>query len=454
MRPAWTPTSWKSFPAAQQPVYQDSQAISHVLEQLHRMPPLVTSWEVDRLRDALALAQKGEAWLLQGGDCAERFEDCQAEPIASKLKVLLQMSLAILFGGRRRVIRVGRIAGQYAKPRSSDTETISGQTLPCYRGDLINHHGFSADERKADPQLLLRGYERAALTLNFIRGLSEGGFADLHHPDNWNLVFVNAAKEEARYRKLLKSLGDALNLIETITGGPVAELRRVDFYTSHEALHLDYEAALTRPSVRGIGYYNFGTHFPWIGERTRDLQGAHLEYCRGIRNPIAVKVGGSMEPGKLLEMARLLNPEQEPGRLTLIHRMGAASVAKKLPALVESIHREGIPVLWVCDPMHGNTISTSSGRKTRRFGDIVEELRQSFAIHRSLGSHLGGVHLELTGEDVTECVGGSGGLTEDDLATAYQTQLDPRLNYEQAMEIAFEIAHQLGHPADGDGALS
>jgi 3-deoxy-7-phosphoheptulonate synthase len=268
------------------------------------------------------------------------------------------------------------------------------------------------------------------------------------------LVFVNAAKEEARYRKLLKSLGDALNLIETITGGPVAELRRVDFYTSHEALHLDYEAALTRPSVRGIGYYNFGTHFPWIGERTRDLQGAHLEYCRGIRNPIAVKVGGSMEPGKLLEMARLLNPEQEPGRLTLIHRMGAASVAKKLPALVESIHREGIPVLWVCDPMHGNTISTSSGRKTRRFGDIVEELRQSFAIHRSLGSHLGGVHLELTGEDVTECVGGSGGLTEDDLATAYQTQLDPRLNYEQAMEIAFEIAHQLGHPADGDGALS
>ncbi|MFO0064319.1 MAG: 3-deoxy-7-phosphoheptulonate synthase [Pirellulaceae bacterium] len=358
MRPAWTPTSWKSFPAAQQPVYQDSQAISHVLEQLHRMPPLVTSWEVDRLRDALALAQKGEAWLLQGGDCAERFEDCQAEPIASKLKVLLQMSLAILFGGRRRVIRVGRIAGQYAKPRSSDTETISGQTLPCYRGDLINHHGFSADERKADPQLLLRGYERAALTLNFIRGLSEGGFADLHHPDNWNLVFVNAAKEEARYRKLLKSLGDALNLIETITGGPVAELRRVDFYTSHEALHLDYEAALTRPSVRGIGYYNFGTHFPWIGERTRDLQGAHLEYCRGIRNPIAVKVGGSMEPGKLLEMARLLNPEQEPGRLTLIHRMGAASEAKKLTALVESIRREAIPVLWVCDPMHVNTIST------------------------------------------------------------------------------------------------
>jgi 3-deoxy-7-phosphoheptulonate synthase len=355
------------------------------------------------------------------------------------------MSLAIVFGARKRIIRVGRMAGQYAKPRSSDTESQHGVTLPCYRGDIVNGYAFTAEARTPDPLRLLRGYERSALTLNFVRALSEGGFADLHHPENWNLLFVNAAKGEAagRYRELVRSLGDSIRFMETILHESTPELRRVDFYTSHEALHLDYETALTRESVRGIGFYNMGTHFPWIGERTRQLDGAHLEYFRGIRNPVAVKIGGSIQPEELIELIDKLNPENKPGRLTLIHRMGRNKIESQLPPLIDAVIREQKTVLWVCDPMHGNTVSTAGGRKTRRFDDIVDELRLSFAIHRACGSMLGGAHLELTGEDVTECVGGSRGLTESDLESAYQTQLDPRLNYEQALEIAFEISNQL-----------
>ena len=409
------------------------------------MPPLVTSWEVDHLHDGIADAQKGNAWLLQGGDCAETFDQCQTEPIASKLKLLLQMSLAIVFGSRKRILRVGRMAGQYAKPRSSDTETQNGVTLPCYRGDLVNQFEFTENARKANPELLLRGYERSALTLNFVRALSEGGFADLHYPENWNLLFVDEAKGEvaARYRELVKSLGDAIRFVETILQEPTAELKRVDFFTSHEALHLDYETALTRPSVRGIGYYNLGTHLPWIGERTRMIAGAHVEYFRGIRNPVAVKIGPSMHVDELLELIDRLNPDNKPGRLTLIHRMGRNKVEAALPPMIEAVQRANRLVLWVCDPMHGNTVSTAHGRKTRRFDDIVDELRLSFAIHRACGSMLGGAHLELTGENVTECIGGSRGLTESDLGVAYQTQLDPRLNFEQALEIAFEISSQL-----------
>ena len=441
----WSPTSWKSCPAAQQPPYPDRGALSKVLHQISVMPPLVTSWEVDHLHDGIADAQRGEAWLLQGGDCAETFEQCQTEPIASKLKLLLQMSLAIVFGSRKRILRVGRMAGQYAKPRSSETETQNGVTLPCYRGDLVNQFEFTEQARQANPDLLLRGYERSALTLNFVRALSEGGFADLHYPENWNLLFVNEAKGEvaARYRELVKSLGDAIRFVETILRESTPELKRVDFFTSHEALHLDYETALTRPSVRGIGYYNLGTHLPWIGERTRSLDGAHVEYFRGIRNPVAVKIGPTIQTDELLELVARLNPENKPGRLTLIHRMGRNKVETALPPLIEAVQRANRLVLWVCDPMHGNTVSTSHGRKTRRFDDVVDELRLSFAIHRACGSMLGGAHLELTGENVTECVGGSRGLTESDLGAAYQTQLDPRLNYEQALEIAFEISSQL-----------
>jgi 3-deoxy-7-phosphoheptulonate synthase len=293
--------------------------------------------------------------------------------------------------------------------------------------------------------LLLRGFERSALTLNFIRALSEGGFADLHHPENWNLLFVSQAKGEVaeRYKELLKSLGNSISFLETILRDSAPELRRVDFFTSHEALHLDYESACTRPSIRGIGYYNLGTHFPWLGERTRQVNGAHVEYFRGIRNPIAVKVSGSIQKDELIDLIDRLNPDNKPGRLTLIHRVGRSKVETLLPPLIEAVAKANRTVLWVCDPMHGNTVSTAGGRKTRRFDDIVDELKLSFAIHRACGSVLGGAHLELTGEDVTECVGGAGGLTESDLESAYQTQLDPRLNYEQSLEIAFEISNQL-----------
>jgi 3-deoxy-7-phosphoheptulonate synthase len=445
MSQSWSPTTWQSLPAAQQPTYPDSAELEGVLKQIRLMPPLVTSWEIDSLKHSIAEAQKGESWLLQGGDCAETFEQCQTEPIASKLKLLLQMSLAIVFGSRKRIIRVGRMAGQYAKPRSSDLETQGSVTLPCYRGDIVNGYQFTEESRRPDPMLLMRGYERSALTLNFIRALSEGGFADLHHPENWNLLFVNQAKGEVavRYRELVKSLGDSIRFLETILRESAQELRRVDFFTSHEALHLAYESALTRPSIRGIGHYNMGTHFPWIGERTRQLNGAHVEYFRGIRNPIAVKIGGSIGSRELIDLIHRLNPDNAPGRMTLIHRIGRSKVETLLPPLIEAVKRANLTVLWVCDPMHGNTVTTSSGRKTRRFDDIVDELTLSFAIHKACGSMLGGAHLELTGEDVTECVGGSGGLTESDLDSAYQTQLDPRLNYEQALEIAFEISNQL-----------
>jgi 3-deoxy-7-phosphoheptulonate synthase len=446
MTAQWSPESWTQYTAAQQPSYPDKQELDRAVEQLRRLPPLVTSWEIDHLKGSIAAAQRGEAWFLQGGDCAETFDGCQTESIASKLKLLLQMSLVIVFASRKRIIRVGRIAGQYAKPRSSDVETIDGVTLPCYRGDIVNGYDFTQASRLPDPGRLLRGYDRSAATLNFIRALSEGGFADLHHPENWNLLFVNEVKGEVakRYRDLVRSLGDALKFMETILeGSTVNELRRVDFFTSHEALLLPYESALTRESIRRNGHYNMGTHFPWIGERTRSLGGAHVEYFRGIRNPIGVKIGSKVSAEELLELIERLNPENEPGRLTLIHRLGRAHVETKLPGMIEAVRRSGRTVLWVCDPMHGNTVSTAHGRKTRRFDDVVDELRLSFAIHQTYGSHLGGAHLELTGDNVTECVGGSRGLTESDLESAYETQVDPRLNYEQALEIAFEIAGKL-----------
>ncbi len=443
MRTSWTPESWKSCTASQQPEYDDLAELQEVLAVLRRLPPLVSSWEIDRLRADMTAAQAGEAWVLQGGDCAESFDDCQAESIASKIKVLLQMSLVLIYGSRQKIVRIGRIAGQYAKPRSSSTESRDGQTLPSYRGDLINHSPFSHSHRRNDPQLLLRGYERAAITLNFIRALSEGGFADLHHPENWDLNFVADSPECERYHGMVRSLGDALRFIESIAPGQLTELRRVDFFTSHEALHLHYEQAMTRLSVRGTGWYNFGTHFPWIGERTRAISGAHVELLRGVRNPLGIKVGPTAIPQEIVDLSRRLNPENEPGRITLIHRVGNERVADALPSLVEEFARSNLRVLWICDPMHGNTVSTDSGHKTRRFDDVLAELRTSFAVHRQCGTRLGGVHLELTGENVTECLGGAGGLTEADLHTAYNTSCDPRLNYEQAMEIAFSIANEI-----------
>jgi len=441
--PAWSPTSWQNKPIRQRVTYPDCEALGRVLAMLARLPPLVTSWEVERLKGQLAEAARGERFLLQGGACSESFDDCQSAIIASELKILLKMSLVLVYGCQKQVIRVGRFAGQYAKPRSAETETRGGVTLPSYRGPLINCRGFTLEERTPNPQFLLTGYHRAALTLNFIRGLVDGGFADLHHPEQWNIEFVNHAARSAEYREIVASISRAMRFLEAMAGRRLDEVSRVDFFTSHEGLHLDYEQAQTRQVPRRPSWYNLTTHFPWIGDRTRQLDGAHVEYFRGIANPIGVKVGPTMAPEELVELTRVLNPANEPGRLTLIHRFGAHQVARCLPPLVDAVRGAGRVVLWCCDPMHGNTIATRAGVKTRSFDDILSELTQAFEIHAQMGSILGGVHFELTGENVTECLGGARGLTEADLGTAYHSDVDPRLNYEQALEMAFLIARRM-----------
>ncbi|HET9351638.1 MAG TPA: 3-deoxy-7-phosphoheptulonate synthase class II, partial [Burkholderiales bacterium] len=378
--------------------------------------------------------------LLQGGDCAETFADCESDQIARKLKILLQMSLVLLHGLKMPVIRVGRFAGQYAKPRSADTETRGDVTLPSYRGDLVNRPGFTAAEREPDPELLLRAYERAALTLNFVRALIDGGFADLHHPEYWNLGFVEHSPWKDKFERIAASIADSLDFFEAMSGSRVHEASRAPFYASHEALHLLYEQAQTRYIPRQKRWYNLSTHLPWIGMRTADLGGAHVEYCRGIANPVGVKVGAAMDAAAVQGLCRTLNPNHEPGRLVLIHRMGARKIEQTLAPMIEAVRATGVPVLWVCDPMHGNTETTKSGLKTRRFENIVSELEVAFRVHRDMGSYLGGVHFELTGEDVTECTGGARGLVDADLAKDYRSQVDPRLNYEQALELALRIA--------------
>jgi 3-deoxy-7-phosphoheptulonate synthase len=434
----WSPESWRAKPAAQQVGYGDEQSLAKVMAEMAALPPLVTSWEVENLKTHLAKAARGEAFVLQGGDCAESFDDCRSEPIAAKLKILLQMSLVLVHGTRKPVVRIGRIAGQYAKPRSADNETRGDVTLPAYRGDLINRDAFTAEDRAPDPVLMLRAYERAALTLNFIRALLDGGFADLHHPEYWDVSFAHA-----QYLRIVESIRESLDFVSAITGVEAEVLRRVEMYTSHEALALPYEQAQTRRVPRRPGYYNLSTHFPWIGMRTAQLDGAHVEFHRGIRNPLGIKIGPAMTTDWLIGLLDVLDPEREPGKITLIHRMGADKVKDKLPALVEAVRSAGRNVLWICDPMHGNTETLPQGIKTRRFDKIVSELEQSFELHSQLGSRLGGVHIELTGEDVTECIGGARGLAEVDLERAYKSRVDPRLNYEQALETALRIARHL-----------
>ncbi|MGQ0385327.1 MAG: class II 3-deoxy-7-phosphoheptulonate synthase [Gammaproteobacteria bacterium] len=438
--PEWSPEGWRRLPALQQPRYADGARLARVLAELSRLPPVVVSWEVDQLRTELAAAQHGERFLLQGGDCAESFADCESDTITRKLKILLQMSVVLLHGLKKPVIRVGRIAGQYAKPRSADTETQGGVTLPSYRGDLVNHAEFTAAAREPDPELLLRGYERAALTLNFVRALVDGGFADLHHPEYWNLDFLKHAKLKDAYQRIIDSIRDSLDFYETISGSPVHEAGQVRFYASHEGLHLLYEQSQTRFLKRRERWYNLSTHMPWIGMRTAQPGGAHVEFFRGIANPIAVKVGEGADPATLAELVRILNPDNEPGRLTLVHRFGAARVEQALPAAIRAVRDTGRQVLWVCDPMHGNTETTPLGVKTRRFENILSEVETAFRVHEECGSILGGVHFELTGDDVTECTGGARGLADVDLARAYRTTVDPRLNYEQALELAMLIA--------------
>lgn len=438
----WNPTSWQDAEVRQQPRYGDPEAVKSVAARLAVLPPLVTSWEVETLKGQLASAARGERFVLQGGDCAESFAECTSESITAKLKILLQMSLVLTHSLKKRVTRVGRFAGQYAKPRSSDTETRNGETLPSYRGDLVNSLDFTAEAREPDPLNLLRGYQRSALTLNFIRGLIDGGFADLHHPEYWNLDFVDHSRNAAEYQRRVESIADSLKFMETLAGVDVGQIDRVDFYSSHEALHLVYEQAQTRTVPRREGWYNLSTHLPWIGLRTAFPGSAHIEYARGIRNPLGVKVGTGMAPADVANLVDVLSPDGEEGRLTLIHRCGAEKVARELPPIIEAVSATGKPVLWICDPMHGNTKSTSDGMKTRDFNAILSELEQAFDLHAAHGTILGGVHFELTGEDVTECTGGARGLDEQDLRRAYRSQVDPRLNYEQALEMALLVARK------------
>ena len=438
----WQPASWRRYPALQQPQYPDVAALDAVVDELHALPPLVTSREVLSLKQQLTDAQEGRRFLLQGGDCAESFVDCTPDIISNRLKVLLQMSLVLVHGLRLPVVRVGRFAGQYAKPRSSDNETRGDVTLPCYRGDIVNAPEFTAEARVPDPRRMVKAHARSAMTMNFVRSLIDGGFADLHHPEYWNLGWVGHSPHAAEYQQMVEGIGDAVRFMETLAGQAIHTLRSVEFFTSHEALLLPYEQAVTRQVPRQSGWFNLGTHYPWIGMRTAALDGAHVEYFRGIRNPVSLKVGPSVTPDQLMRVIDALNPHDEPGRLSLIHRMGVGQIAEKLPPLLEAVRREGRRVLWVSDPMHGNTESTSNGYKTRRFDNIRSEVEQAFDLHAAAGTRLGGVHLELTGEDVTECTGGARDLTDADLERAYRSNVDPRLNYEQALEITMLIVRK------------
>jgi 3-deoxy-7-phosphoheptulonate synthase len=439
----WTPESWRQRRALQQPEYPDPAALDGVLAELRSLPPLVTSWEILRLREQLADAAAGKCFVLQAGDCAERFAACTPNRITNMVKVLLQASLVLVVGAKRPVIRIGRFAGQYAKPRSANEETRDGVSLPSFRGDNINRPEFTPEARTPDPQLLLRGYERASMTLNFIRALVKGGFADLHHPEYFDLDWVQHSPLADDYHRMAQTITDALRFMEHVLGVRAGETDRIDFFTAHEALHLGYESAQTRRVPRRPGYFNLTTHFPWVGLRTNDPEGAHVEFLRGIENPIGIKVGRESGREQVARWLDILDPRREPGRLTLIHRFGAKRIADALPPLVEAVRTEGGQVVWICDPMHGNTHSTASGVKTRNFEDIHGEVEQAFDIHAAMGQTLGGVHIEVTGENVTECVGGSHGPSEADLARAYESEVDPRLNYDQTMELSFLIARKM-----------
>ncbi len=449
----WAPDSWHARPALQQPSYPDAVELESCVDELKRLPPLVTSREILSLKQQLAEAQEGRAFLLQGGDCAENFAECSSDTIANRLKVLLQMSLVLVHGLKLPVVRVGRFAGQYAKPRSADSETRDGVSLPSYRGDIVNSPDFTEAARIPDPRRMIKAHARSAMTMNFVRSLIDGGFADLHHPEFWGLGWVNQSPNATDYQKMVSAIGDAVRFTEILVGRRMQSLSRVAFYTSHEALLLPYEESQTRQVPRADGWFNLSTHFPWIGMRTAALDGAHVEYFRGISNPVAVKVGPSVTPDALLRLIDALNPDDEPGRLGLIHRMGAAQIAEKLPPLLDAVRREGRRVLWICDPMHGNTESTSNGYKTRRFKTIRDEIEQAFDLHAAAGTKLGGVHLELTGENVTECLGGARRLTEDDLGRDYRSTVDPRLNYEQSLEIAMLIVRKRGGMDDPGKAI-
>ncbi len=441
----WSPDSWRAQPIQQAPRYADAAALAAVEARLHRYPPLVFAGEARRLQAALAQAAEGHAFVLQGGDCAESFADFTANVIRDTFRVLLQMAVVLTFGARVPVVKLGRMAGQYAKPRSADQETVDGLSLPSYRGDIVNGPEFTAQARAPDPTRMESGYFQSAGTLNLLRAFASGGYADLHQVHRWNLGFVARSPLIERYRDLAARIDDTLGFMAAcgMTSQTTPQIRETDFYTSHEALLLPYEQALTRVDSTTGEWYACSAHFLWVGDRTRQIDGAHVEFLRGVRNPIGLKVGPSMRPEELVRLVEILNPDNQPGRLTLISRMGAEQVARSLPPLLRAVRRAGQSVVWLCDPMHGNTISTAAKVKTRNFDSILAEVRGFFDAHAAEGSWAGGVHVEMTGQDVTECVGGAHRLTEADLGARYETFCDPRLNAEQSLELAFLVAEEL-----------
>ncbi|QOD94891.1 MULTISPECIES: class II 3-deoxy-7-phosphoheptulonate synthase [Microcella] len=433
---------WRTLPIKQQPQWPDATAAAAASAELATLPPLVFAGEVDMLRDRLARAARGDAFLLQGGDCAETFAGATADQIRNRVKTILQMAIVLTYGASMPVIKMGRMAGQFAKPRSSDSETRGDVTLPAYRGDIVNGYDFTPESREADPRRIVQGYHTAASTLNLIRAFTQGGFADLRMVHSWNKGFA-ANPANARYEGLAREIDRAVRFMEA-AGADFDELKRVEFYSSHEGLLMDYERPMTRIDSRTGTPYNTSAHFLWIGERTRELEGAHVDFFRRIRNPIGVKLGPSTSADDMERLIDVLDPDREPGRLTFITRMGAGKIRDALPPLLEAISGMDAQPLWVTDPMHGNGLTTPTGYKTRRFDDVVDEVKGFFEAHRAVGTHPGGIHVELTGDDVTECLGGSEHIDEATLATRYESLCDPRLNHMQSLELAFLVAEELG----------
>ncbi|HTQ32846.1 MAG TPA: 3-deoxy-7-phosphoheptulonate synthase class II [Stellaceae bacterium] len=451
----WSPESWRGLPIKQVPGYRDGTALKRVETTLRGYPPLVFAGEARRLQERLAAVAEGKAFLLQGGDCAESFAEFHPNNIRDMFKVLLQMAVVLTFGGGMPVVKVGRLAGQFAKPRSSDVEKQGVVTLPSYRGDIINSLDFDEAGREPDPQRMIQAYSQSAATLNLLRAFAQGGYADLHRVHAWNQDFVADSPQGARYKELADRLTETLGFMEAcgITSETTPQIRETEFYTSHEALFLSYEEALTRVDSTTDQWYDCSAHLVWIGDRTRQADGAHVEFMRGIKNPIGMKCGPSLEHDDLLRLIDRLNPANIPGRLTLITRMGADKVEAKLPPLIRAVEREGRKVVWCIDPMHGNTTTAANGLKTRHFDRILDELHTAFQVHAAEGTHAGGVHFELTGQNVTECLGGAQEISEDVLGHRYLTHCDPRLNASQALELAFEIAEALKRERQGQAGF-
>jgi 3-deoxy-7-phosphoheptulonate synthase len=444
-RPAWHPWDWEELPAAQQPTWPDQDALLRVVKELAERPGLVAVREIERLRGALARAARGRAFVLQAGDCAESFHDHSAASIRAKLKVILQMAVVLTYSSGVSVVKIGRIAGQFAKPRSAPIERVGGLELPSFRGHIVHDDAATPQARRPDPERLLLAYEQSRATVAVLRALTEGGFADLSGAHRWNLDFVASSPEGQRYQTIADGVDRALRFMAGCGIDLEREevLHQVSLWTSHEALLLPYEAALTRRDPASGRFYDLSAHTVWVGERTRQLDGAHVRFASGIANPIGLKVGPTVESEELVELCRVLDPERTPGRLSLISRMGHELIRERLPELVAAVREAGWPVVWLCDPMHGNTFLSESGYKTRRFEDLMDEIAGFFEVHRALGTHAGGIHLELTGEDVTECLGGSEELLEAELCRAYDTICDPRLNARQSLDLAFRVAELL-----------